>query len=60
MKVCIDIQSAAYDERLAMARYQKKSDIKPQELADDGVTALVAFLRTLTGKTVSNPNIGVL
>ena len=33
-----------------MAQCQSKSDIKPEELADDDITALVAFLRTLHGK----------
>ena len=60
MRVCRDIQSAATDERLAMARYQTKSDIKPKELADDDITDLVAFPRTLTGTTVCNPPFGVL
>ena len=60
MRVCRDIQSAATDERLAMARYQTKSDIKPKELADDDITDLVEFPRTLTGKTVCNPPFGVL
>ena len=60
MRVCRDIQSAANDERLAMAQCQTKSDIKPEELADNDITALEAFLRTLTGKTVCKSPFGVL
>jgi hypothetical protein len=37
------IDFAVWDDRLEMARYQAKSDIKPRELADDDITALVAF-----------------
>ena len=53
------IDFAVWDDRLEMARYQAKSDIKPRELADDDITALVAFLHSLTGKTASNPPFGV-
>ena len=42
-----------------MARYRAKSDIKPRELADDDIAALVAFLQSLTGKTASNLPFGI-
>ena len=47
------------DDRLETFRYKAKSDIKPRELADDDITALVAFLHSLTGKTARNPPFGV-
>ena len=53
------IDFAVWDDRLEMARYQSKSDIKPRELADDDITALVAFFHSLTGKAASNPHFGV-
>ena len=53
------IDFAVWDDRLEMARYRAKSDIKPRELADDDITALVAFLHSLTGKTACNPPFGV-
>ncbi len=53
------IDFAVWDDRLEMARYRAKSDIKPRELADDDIAALVAFLHSLTGKTASNPPFGI-
>ena len=53
------IDFAVWDDRLEMARYRAKSDIKPRELADDDIAALVAFLHSLTGKTSSNTPFGI-
>ena len=53
------IDFAIWDDRLEMARYQAKSDIKSRELTNDDITALVAFLHSLTGKTTSDLPFGV-
>ena len=60
MKVYRDIQSPVWDDRLAMALYQAKSNIKPRKLPDVDITAFVAFLYSLKGKKLNNPLFGVL
>ena len=53
------IDFAVWDDRLEMARYRAKSDIKPRELADDDIAVLLPSLHSLTGKTASNPPFGI-
>ena len=52
------IDFVVWQDRFEIARV-RKIDIKPRLLADDEVAALVDFMGSLTGASVSNPLFGV-
>lgn len=53
------IDFVVWQDRFEIARVRAKIDIKPRLLADDEVAALVDFMGSLTGASVSNPLFGV-
>ena len=53
------IDFVVWQDRFEIARVRAKIDIAPRLLADDEVAALVDFMGSLTGASVSNPLFGV-
>ena len=53
------IDFVVWQDRFEIARVRAKIDIAPRALADDEVAALVDFMGSLTGASVSNPLFGV-
>ncbi len=53
------IDFAVWDDRLEMARFTAKLDIEVKDLDDGEVSALVAFMHALTGKSTATPRFGI-
>jgi cytochrome c peroxidase len=53
------IDFVVWQDRFEIARVRAKIDIKPRQLAEDEIGALIDFMSALTGASTANPPFGV-